>query len=98
MGMHNNFYWHRMLQEDTTYGQPCAEVALAELRAHIYRVVLTRRENLVNEYGRSPWEPIHIAGVGYFFMSDEKMIYFCPICINDQIFTKYHKMERYNHS
>nr|XP_022344001.1 uncharacterized protein LOC111137058 [Crassostrea virginica] len=63
MAMHNNFYWHRMLQEDTTYGQPCVEVALAELRAHIYRVVLTRRENRVDEYGRSPWEPFHIAGV-----------------------------------
>lgn len=65
MGMHNNFYWHRMLQEDASYGQPCAEVALAELRAHVYRIVLPRQENLVNEYGRSPWEPMRIAGVSF---------------------------------
>ncbi|XP_061197623.1 uncharacterized protein LOC133205770 [Saccostrea echinata] len=63
MAMHNNFYWHRMLQEDTTYGQPCVEVALADLRSHVYRSVLPRQENLVNEYGRSPWEPLRIAGI-----------------------------------
>ena len=64
LAMHNNVYWHRMLLEDTTYGQPCAEVTLAELRGHLYRIVLPRQENLVNEYGRSPWEPLRIAGVG----------------------------------
>lgn len=63
MAMHNNFYWHRLLQEDTTRGQPCAEEALTELRALIYRIVLPRRENLVNEYGRSPWDTLRIEGV-----------------------------------
>ncbi|KAK3087147.1 hypothetical protein FSP39_002294 [Pinctada imbricata] len=63
LAMHNNLYWHRTLLEDTTYGQPCAEVALAELRAHIYRIILPKQEGLVNEYGRSPWEPLRIAGI-----------------------------------
>lgn len=65
MAMHNNFYWHRLLQEDTTREQPCAEEALTELRALIYRIVLPRRENLVNEYGRSPWDTLRIEGVRF---------------------------------
>ncbi|OWF45827.1 uncharacterized protein LOC110456509 isoform X3 [Mizuhopecten yessoensis] len=63
MGMHNNFYWHRAVVEDLSEGQPCAEVALAPLRAHVYRIVLQRHESMVEEYGRSPWEPMRTAGV-----------------------------------
>lgn len=63
MGMHNNFYWHRVVVEDMSQGQPCAEVALAPLRAHVYRIVLQRHESMVEEYGRSPWEPLRTAGV-----------------------------------
>lgn len=63
MSMHNNFYWHRMLLEDNTTGQACAECALAELRSYIYRMVLPRQECLVNEFGRSPWEPLRKAAV-----------------------------------
>ncbi|KAL4221714.1 Protein asteroid 1 [Mactra antiquata] len=63
MGIHNNFYWYRMLLEDNSYGQPCAECALTSLRAYIYRIVLLRHENLVNEYGRSPYERMRKAGI-----------------------------------
>lgn len=63
MAMHNNFYWHRSVTEDISHGQPCAEIALAQLRAHIYRIVLPRHESMVEEYGRSPWEPMRTAGV-----------------------------------
>ncbi|XP_060078329.1 uncharacterized protein LOC132557819 [Ylistrum balloti] len=63
MGIHNNFYWHRAVAEDMNQGQPCAEVALTPLRAHVYRIVLQRHESMVEEYGRSPWEPLRTAGV-----------------------------------
>ncbi|KAK3609667.1 hypothetical protein CHS0354_035953 [Potamilus streckersoni] len=63
ISMHNNFYWHRLLLEDTAFGQPSVECALAELRSYIYRIVLPRHENLVNEYGRSPYETLRKAGV-----------------------------------
>ncbi|KAL5005840.1 hypothetical protein ScPMuIL_016998 [Solemya velum] len=71
MSMHNNFYWHRLLLEDNTTGQPCAECALAELRSYIYRMVLPRQECLVNEYGRSPWEPLRKAAI---FAADDENI------------------------
>ena len=51
--MHQNFYWHRMLMEDISYGHPCAEVALSELRGYIYKMVLDRRDHAVVEYGRT---------------------------------------------
>lgn len=63
MSIHNNFYWYRMLLEDNTYGQPCAECSLTQLRAYIYRIVLPRHENLVEEYGRSPYEKLRKAGI-----------------------------------
>ncbi|XP_064642315.1 uncharacterized protein LOC135496760 [Lineus longissimus] len=56
MSMHNNFYWHRMLLEDTKYGHPCIEWALAELRSFIYKLVLPRDEAVVVEYGRTPYD------------------------------------------
>ena len=63
MSMHNNFYWYRMLLEDNGYGQPCAECAYTELRAFIYWIVLPQHEQLVEEYGRSPYENLRKAGV-----------------------------------
>ena len=63
MAMHNNFYWHRLSMEDNSQGFPCVETSLAELRGRIYRIVLPRQECLVNEHGRSPWEPLRSAGV-----------------------------------
>ncbi|XP_052821422.1 uncharacterized protein LOC128246920 [Mya arenaria] len=63
MSMHNNFYWYRMLLEDNSYGAPCAECALTPLRAYLYRIVLPRQEQLVNEHGRSPYEHLRKAGV-----------------------------------
>jgi hypothetical protein len=64
MSMHNNFYWHRMLIEDTKYGHPCIEWALAELRSYIYKLVLPREEGVVVEYGRTPYdEDLGTAGV-----------------------------------
>ncbi|XP_053379809.1 uncharacterized protein LOC123527654 [Mercenaria mercenaria] len=63
MSMHNNFYWYRMLLEDNSYGQPCAECSLTPLRAYIYRIVLPRQENLVEEYGRSPYQVLRKAGI-----------------------------------
>lgn len=63
MSMHNNFYWHRMSLEDNSPGFPCVEAALAELRGRIYRIVLPRHECLVNEHGRSPWEPLKTSGI-----------------------------------
>ncbi|WAR13832.1 hypothetical protein MAR_003937 [Mya arenaria] len=62
MSMHNNFYWYRMLLEDNSYGAPCAECALTPLRAYLYRIVLPRQEQLVNEHGRSPYEHLRKAG------------------------------------
>lgn len=64
LAMHNNFYWHRMCLEDNSQGFPCIEASLAELRGRIYRIILPRQECLVNEHGRSPWEPLRSAGVG----------------------------------
>lgn len=63
MSMHNNFYWYRMLLEDNGYGQPCAECAYTELRAFIYWIVLPQHEQLVEEYGRSPYENLRKAGI-----------------------------------
>jgi hypothetical protein len=63
MSMHNNFYWYRMLLEENSYGQPTAECSLTPLRAFIYRIVLPRHENLVEEWGRSPYEKLRKAGV-----------------------------------
>lgn len=63
MSMHNNFYWYRMLLEDNRYGQPVIECALTELRAYVYRIVLPQQEQLVNDYGRSPYEALRKAGV-----------------------------------
>lgn len=52
-----------MLLEDNRYGQPVVECSLTELRAYVYRIVLPRHEQLVNEYGRSPYEALRKAGV-----------------------------------
>ncbi len=63
MGMHFNFYWHRLLLEECDHGKPCAEVALAPLRSFVYRMVLNRQEQIVVEYGRTPYEEFSSAGV-----------------------------------
>ncbi|KAH3779765.1 uncharacterized protein LOC127841801 [Dreissena polymorpha] len=63
MSMHNNFYWYRMLLEDTSPGAPSVECALTQLRAYVYRIVLPRHEQIVNEYGRSPYESFRKAEI-----------------------------------
>ena len=62
--------------EDNSQGFPCVEASLAELRGRIYRIVLPRQECLVNEHGRSPWEPLRSAGVSSFIINP-RTEFFC---------------------
>ncbi|XP_064631143.1 uncharacterized protein LOC135489637 [Lineus longissimus] len=54
MSMHNKFYWHRHLLEDTSPGQPSVEEELTELRRYIYKFLLPGDEDFVMEHGRTP--------------------------------------------
>ncbi|KAK6177281.1 hypothetical protein SNE40_015410 [Patella caerulea] len=54
MAMHFNFYWRRLILEDTHPGQPCAEIALETLRSCIYHMILPQNIQTVTEYGRTP--------------------------------------------
>ena len=58
MAMHRYFYWHRMLLEDMGPGKPCVEIALQQLRAHFYRMIIDRGPYTVTEYGRTPYEEL----------------------------------------
>ena len=51
MGMHNQFYWRRVMLEDFDHCTQPVERALAPLRSFIYRMVLKRGDNFVVEYG-----------------------------------------------
>ena len=63
MGMHLNFYWYRMLLEDISEGAPSIELALAPLRSYIYRIILDRKDNMVIEHGRKPFEQLRASPV-----------------------------------
>lgn len=58
MSMHNKFYWHRHLLEDTDPGQPSVMEQLMELRRMIYKFLLPGDEDFVMEYGRTPQEAL----------------------------------------
>jgi len=60
---HDNIFITLTLQ-DTTPGAPSVEAALVPLRAYLYRILLPRHEQHVTEYGRSPYENMHITEVG----------------------------------
>ncbi|XP_046370575.2 uncharacterized protein LOC124144991 [Haliotis rufescens] len=53
LGLHNGFYWRRMLVEESAHGHPSSEVALVGLRTYIYRMVLPIHKHQVTEFGRS---------------------------------------------
>lgn len=59
LAMHHGIYWHRMLVEDMGSQYPVAEVALAPLRSYIYSMVLSPRNNRVEEFGRMPNREFH---------------------------------------
>lgn len=66
MGIQNSFYWHRMLMEDVSYGHPCIEWLLADLRSRIYRMILPSQTSVVVEYGRTPLQEFKSDAVSHF--------------------------------
>lgn len=52
LGIHNRFYWHRMLVEDIDHYKPGIEHLLSGLRSCIYRMLLPLDEHTVVEYGQ----------------------------------------------